>query len=243
MVKRTKRKKRTNSKFIFIPFIAILGMIAVGFLAIYYQNVSNVTCANSISCIDNLSGNYDKSTKGVYMGNVVDSMRNLAQENTENNNQQVLGNSIDEKKHIYVDLSTQTLYAYDGNQLVYNFPVSTGKWSFTPTGDFKIWIKLRYTRMSGGNPSIGTYYNLPNVPFTMFFYNNKISKAAGYGLHGAYWHNNFGHPMSHGCINLGIEDAGKLYYWANPPTNGNITYALVNNPGTLITVYGKTPIE
>ena len=65
--------------------------------------------------------------------------------------------------------------------------------------------------MSGGS---GTdYYNLPNVPHTMFYYND-------FGLHGAYWHNNFGHTMSHGCVNMRPVDAKTLFEWADGPTKG-----------------------
>jgi lipoprotein-anchoring transpeptidase ErfK/SrfK len=77
----------------------------------------------------------------------------------------------------------------------------------------------------------------------MYFYNDENSKTAGYSLHGAYWHNNFGHPMSHGCVNISVENAGKLYYWANPPTTSNTTYATNENPGTLVTIYGQAPAE
>lgn len=152
----------------------------------------------------------------------------------------VLGETSEEKT-IYIDLSAQRLYAYQGERLVYDFLVSTGKWSATPTGIFSIWTKLRYTRMVGGDKSIGTYYNLPNVPYTMFFYNNSIAKARGYGIHGAYWHNNFGRPMSHGCINMKIEEAEQLFYWADPPVNGPITYVSPEKKGTKIVIYGSTP--
>jgi lipoprotein-anchoring transpeptidase ErfK/SrfK len=68
-------------------------------------------------------------------------------------------------------------------------------------GRFRIQTKLRSTRMSGPG------YNLPNVPYTMYFYR-------GYAIHGTYWHNNFGHPMSHGCVNMRTGDAAWVYNWA-----------------------------
>ena len=70
--------------------------------------------------------------------------------------------------------------------------------------------------MSGGTGN--DYYNLPNVPFVMFFQNEKIPGIRGFGIHGAYWHNNFGHAMSHGCINMRIIDAEKLFKWAEVGT-------------------------
>jgi lipoprotein-anchoring transpeptidase ErfK/SrfK len=113
---------------------------------------------------------------------------------------------------IDVDLSQQMVYAYAGDTVVNSFVVSTGTWMTpTVTGKYKIWIKLRYSDMSGPD------YYLPNVPYVMYFYK-------GYGLHGTYWHNNFGTPMSHGCVNLSIPDAEWLYNFAYEGTVVNVHY-------------------
>jgi lipoprotein-anchoring transpeptidase ErfK/SrfK len=129
----------------------------------------------------------------------------------------ILGDEVSsDEKHIYVDLENQTLMAYEGDRQFMKTLVSTGKWGRTPPGEYSIWVKMRATRMSGGSGS--DYYNLPNVPYTMFFYGGKMPKAAGYALHGTYWHNNFGYPMSHGCVNLRTVDAEKLFGWANTGT-------------------------
>ncbi|OGG30511.1 hypothetical protein A2973_04105 [Candidatus Gottesmanbacteria bacterium RIFCSPLOWO2_01_FULL_49_10] len=157
----------------------------------------------------------------------------------------VLG-STSEDKRIEVDLSHQKVYAYQGEQKVYEFTVSTGKWYPTPTGEFRIWTKVRSQLMKGGDRTIGTYYYLPNVPYVMFFANDQVRKMRGFSLHGAYWHNNFGHPMSHGCINMKIEDAHTLYDWAQPTvTNPKAwsTNATADNPGTRVVIYGQTPKE
>ena len=148
----------------------------------------------------------------------------------------VLGSESNKEKRIEIDLSSQTLYAYEGNEKVMSFLVSTGKWGLTPTGEYQIWIKLRYTLMTGGSKDLGTYYYLPNVPYTMYFYK-------GYAIHGAYWHTDWGHPISHGCINMQIPDAEKLFYWANPviPSNTNSIKSTEDNPGTKVIIYGTTP--
>lgn len=126
---------------------------------------------------------------------------------------EVLGQSTNPggEKAIIVDLSEQKLYMKEGGRTVGSFLVSTGKWAPTPTGQWPIWIKLRYTRMRGGSKALGTFYDLPNVPYTMYFYQ-------GYGIHGAYWHNNFGQPMSHGCVNMRPAEAGIVYNWADVGT-------------------------
>lgn len=200
------------------------------------------SCANSISCINDLSGTYDERNTGIF-NNVQVQGPAIAANPYKTNDNNVLGADSGDNKHIYIDLTSQRLYAYDGNNLIYNFLVSTGKWNPTPKGTFKIWIKLRYTRMKGGSKDLGTYYDLPNVPYTMYFYNAQIPKTYGYGIHGAYWHNNFGHPMSHGCVNMKEEDVAQLYAWANPQSVNNVTYATNKDPGTLITIYGDTPKE
>ena len=106
------------------------------------------------------------------------------------------------EKWIDVNLTTQTIVAYQGQTPVYSARASTGMWN-TPTvvGTFRIYAKYVSTTMSGPD------YYLTNVPHTMYFYR-------GYGIHGAYWHNNFGTPMSHGCVNLSLPDAAWFFNWA-----------------------------
>lgn len=113
---------------------------------------------------------------------------------------------------IDVDLSQQRLYAYAGDTLVNSFIVSTGTWQTpTVTGSFKVWVKLRASDMSGPG------YYLPDVPYVMYFYKD-------YGIHGTYWHNNFGTPMSHGCVNLSIPDAEWVYNFSSVGTVVNVHY-------------------
>lgn len=110
------------------------------------------------------------------------------------------------ERWIDVDLSSQTTFAMQGDQIVNSFIVSTGVWpTVTVTGVFRIYVKYRTADMSGAD------YYLSGVPYVMYFYE-------GYGLHGTYWHNNFGQPMSHGCVNLRPADAGWLFEWASVGT-------------------------
>ena len=155
----------------------------------------------------------------------------------------VLGES-DEPKRIEVDLTNQRLSAYEGDRLIYSFLISSGKWARTPTGIFRIWVKLRYTKMEGGSKALRTYYYLPNVPFVMYFSNAEIPSWRGFGIHGTYWHSNFGHPMSHGCINMKIEEAGLIYEWAKPDLKGKRSmFASDDNPGTEVRIFGEAPLE
>ncbi len=154
----------------------------------------------------------------------------------------VLGDSNTDKK-IYVDLTNQMLYAFEGENLIYSFLVSTGKWGKTPTGVFNIWGKFRYTKMSGGSKALNTYYYLSNVPYVMFFDNDKIKASRGFSIHGTYWHENFGHPMSHGCVNMKTSEAALIYDWSSPkiPDGKKTVRSSPENPGTQIVIYGKAP--
>lgn len=154
----------------------------------------------------------------------------------------VLGDSNVSKK-IYVDLTNQMLYAYEDDRLIYSFLVSTGKWGRTPTGVFSIWGKFRYTKMSGGSQALHTYYYLPNVPYVMFFSNDQVAASKGFSIHGTYWHSNFGHPMSHGCVNMKTSEAALIYEWSEPqlPQGKNNVRSSSENPGTEIIIYGVTP--
>ncbi|MCE7949375.1 MAG: LysM peptidoglycan-binding domain-containing protein [Chloroflexi bacterium CFX4] len=115
-------------------------------------------------------------------------------------------------KLILVVLREQRVYAYQNGQLLQSYLVSTGL-PRTPTvqGQYKIYLKYRSQTMYGPG------YYLPNVPYVMYFYQ-------GYGLHGTYWHSNFGRPMSHGCVNLRTPDAEWLFNWAEVGTPVHVRY-------------------
>lgn len=147
-------------------------------------------------------------------------------------------------KHIEVDLTRQKVYAYEGNIRVYEFTVSTGKWGRTPTGEFTIWAKVKSQLMKGGSKELHTYYYLPNVPWVMFFSNDQIAKMRGFSFHGTYWHDNFGTPMSHGCVNMKTEEAKVLYDWATPVVTNEKAWSTLSkddNPGTKVIIYGEAP--
>jgi LysM repeat protein len=107
---------------------------------------------------------------------------------------------------IDINLSRQRLTAYEGQRAVFSALISSGL-PRTPTvvGSFSIGVKLTAQTMSGPG------YHLPNVPYVMYFY-------GAYAIHGAYWHSNFGRPMSHGCVNMSTPNAAWLFGWASVGT-------------------------
>jgi lipoprotein-anchoring transpeptidase ErfK/SrfK len=111
------------------------------------------------------------------------------------------------QKSIVVSISQQMLWAYKGEKVMFSSYVSTGKAGFdTPVGSYAVLTKLPSQTMAGVIG--GEYYNVPDVPSVLYFTNR------GHALHGTYWHNNFGAPMSHGCVNLPLDVAAWLYDWA-----------------------------
>ncbi|HET7378215.1 MAG TPA: L,D-transpeptidase family protein, partial [Anaerolineae bacterium] len=119
---------------------------------------------------------------------------------------------VNTTRWIDVDLTNQVLMAYEGDNVVRSVLVSTGlPGSPTVTGQYNIYVKYPAQLMYGPG------YYLPDVPWVMYFYQ-------GYGLHGTYCHHNFGHPMSHGCVNMPTPDAEWLYNWASVGTLVNIHY-------------------
>lgn len=124
-----------------------------------------------------------------------------------------------QNKHIEVSLQGQKLTVYEYNKVVLETKISSGipsggrppEGTGTPQGNFRIYSKMPTKHMGGSNLSFApSAYTLPGVPWTMFF------EQSGVALHGTYWHNNFGVPMSHGCVNMRTEDAKWLFRWTTP---------------------------
>jgi lipoprotein-anchoring transpeptidase ErfK/SrfK len=138
---------------------------------------------------------------------------------------------------IDVDLATQTLVAYAGTRPVYATLVSTGRGppgseSATPPGVHRIWVKLRASDMDNvARDDLEAHYSLEDVPYVQFF-------DHAVGLHGAYWHRDFGHVKSHGCVNLAPLDARWLFDFTEPrmPAGWVAAYPTEFDPGTAVRV-------
>lgn len=228
-------------------FLPVLIIVTVAFAYLYLPirreiayklNISGdptTSCCN-VNEVLRSSGKFEESASVAFFnGQIIDYPKTSlarALQNQQNNN--ILGtkNTAGEEKWIEVSLGEQKLRAWEGNRVVMEFLISSGRWAPTPTGDFSVWYKTRFQSMIGGSPALGTYYNLPNVPYNMFFYN-------GYAIHGAYWHNNFGRPMSHGCVNSPVAQAAQLFDWTGPVVaqNTNVARATQDNPGTRVYVH------
>lgn len=127
-----------------------------------------------------------------------------------------------QNKRIEVNLTTQTLTAYEYDKAVFQTVISSGIPNGsrgengiptkTPEGEFRILDKMPSKHMGNGNLFADfTDYELPGVPWTCFF------TTQGHAFHGTYWHENFGVPMSRGCVNMRTEEAKWLFRWALPP--------------------------
>lgn len=133
-----------------------------------------------------------------------------------------------EEKRVVVDVIDQTMSCYEGNREVYFCRISTGgkfdaegnptdTWS-TPIGSHSIWRKLVSVHMTGGTTGGG--YDLPGIGWTVLFSGNGVA------IHSTFWHNNFGIPQSHGCVNARPEDAQWVFRWTLPDVpyaSGDVT--------------------
>lgn len=126
-----------------------------------------------------------------------------------------------DSKYIHVSLQWQMLQAFEGEKEVMRTLISSGVNSTstngipttTPTGTHYVQSKMPSKHMGSGSlVNASSNEDLPGVPWTMFFDDQLL----GYAIHGAYWHNNFGVPMSKGCVNMHNKDARWLFRWATP---------------------------
>jgi lipoprotein-anchoring transpeptidase ErfK/SrfK len=150
----------------------------------------------------------------------------------------------EDEKWIDVNLSDQTMVAYQGDTPVYATLVSTGiiiregvpgQDHRTAPGRYRIRAKHLATTMDGYNAFDGAY-SIEDVPYVMYY-------EAGYALHSAFWHNLFGRTKSHGCVNLSPRDAKWMFGWTEPalPEGWHGVYPEDPEEGTLIVIRGETP--
>jgi lipoprotein-anchoring transpeptidase ErfK/SrfK len=219
----------------FFPPLAVLFLILGGFVFLKIRPQNELESAVKIKEILDSNGEIDPTSQIAIYNNKVVPYSDTQLQAARLTQPVVLGLN-NEEKWIEVDLTKQRLYAHEGGKVVMEFPISSGlPWTPTVTGDFRIWAKIFAQKMSGGEPGTPSYYYLPNVPFVQFFY-----KA--YGLHGAYWHNDFGKPRSHGCVNLRPADARALYYWTAPEMGDKRFLANIKpENSTRVIIHGTTP--
>jgi lipoprotein-anchoring transpeptidase ErfK/SrfK len=222
-------KKKIHRNFLILAPVLIL--LGAGILVKSLKQTSpQMACSPS-----DFSGAWDpNATLAIFDGQEIAVPESLASEKIP----PVLGVANPSDRWIEIDLSDQSLRAWDGNTLFLETRVSSGlPHTPTPEGEFRIWTKLRATKMEGGAGRY--YYYLPNVPYVMFFENSSVPGWRGYSLHGTYWHSDFGTRRSHGCVNLPTPIAEKLYYWTTPtlPQGKNIVYSSAENPGTRIIIH------
>ena len=139
------------------------------------------------------------------------------------------------EKWFDIDLDEQVLIAYEGERPVYATLVSTGKWRHeTPTIIARVASKHERAHMVSERDEP---YSVADVPWTMYYDGN-------FALHASYWHDGFGSPRSHGCINLAPRDARLLFRWSSPdvPPGWTSVYADEDSPGSLVRIRSrKTP--
>lgn len=142
-----------------------------------------------------------------------------------------------DERWIDVDLREQVLTAYEGSVPVFTTLVSSGRGApgteeATPLGEHRLWVKLVSSDMDNlENEEASRYYQMQSVPWVMYF-------EGGYGLHGVFWHDDFGKRRSHGCVNLSPRDASRLFQWTSPrlPAGWSAVLPTRYEPGTLVRI-------
>jgi len=142
----------------------------------------------------------------------------------------------DGEKWIDINVTRQVLVAYEGTKPVYATLVSTGEAGLddpattksTKRGIFRIHTK--YITATMDSKTVGEEFELRDVPYVQYF-------TEGYALHAAYWHDVFGQPKSHGCINLAPEDARRLFFWTGPQVPAGWHGAASGKTGTVVFVH------
>ena len=140
----------------------------------------------------------------------------------------------DEEKHIVVDLSTQLVTAFEGEKLVFSERCASGvKGTDTPKGEFRTYHKGPSVHMTNEGDALEneSVYSLPGVPWCSFF------TGAGNAFHGTYWHNDYGLPRSHGCVNLPSESAKFIYRWTKPNVPADSDYVHLPGEGTRVQIF------
>jgi len=137
----------------------------------------------------------------------------------------------EEQKSIVVDLPTQMVTAFEGEKLVFSERCSSGaKGTLTPKGEFRTYHKGPSVHMTNQGDAVDNIFNLPGVPWCSFF------TGAGNAFHGTYWHNDYGRPRSHGCINLPSEAAKFIYRWTRPNVPPDTNYLHLPGDGTKVQI-------
>jgi hypothetical protein len=137
-----------------------------------------------------------------------------------------------DRKHIYVDASTQSVTAFEDDKAVLVTRCSSGgKGTPTPLGKFRTFHKGPTIHMTNdGEAGAGHGYDLPGVPWVSFF------TGTGVSFHGTYWHNDYGKPRSHGCVNLSPADAKFIYRWTLPVVPPDTQYLYKPGQGTNVEI-------
>ena len=139
-----------------------------------------------------------------------------------------------EQKRIVVDLATQMVTAFEGEKLVFSERCASGvKGTETPKGEFRTYHKGPSVHMTNEGDALEneSVYSLPGVPWCSFF------TSVGMAFHGTYWHNDYGRPRSHGCVNIPSASSKFIYRWTLPTVPADDDYIHMPGEGTLVQIF------
>jgi hypothetical protein len=187
-----------------------------------------------------LTGRYEKIAGSEYAETADGTWIKRAQVRIAEGGQKMPEDLKPNERWVDVDLSSQTLVAYEGTKPVYATLISSGKESkikakdhSSPTGEWRVREKHITTTMDGDGTAAGDLpYSIEDVPYVMYY-------DRSYALHGAFWHANYGVQMSHGCINLSPLDAKHIFFFTDPPLPEGFhgAWSSPERPGSRVVVH------
>lgn len=136
-----------------------------------------------------------------------------------------------EEKLLHVDLATQMVTAFEGQNIVLSVRCSSGdRGTDTPKGEWFTYHKGPSIHMTNFGDAVANIYSLAGVPWVSFF------TGSGHAFHGTYWHNDYGRPRSNGCVNLPSSISKWVYRWTSPVVPANVDYVNLLGQGTKVIV-------
>ncbi len=188
----------------------------IGYITKGYQSPSIILLDNAGTPIKNIAPYSADSTDALVAASIVDNAKTTGI--VVANASPHMNDDDGAPKSIRIDKSQQRLTSYENGIPIHTFFISTAKKGYyTPVGKTSVRAKLLYHDYKWifgiGDPR---NYNVPHVKWNLQIYDHIY-------IHWAYWHNNFGHPMSHGCVNMNAENSEWIFNWADVGTPVNIT--------------------
>lgn len=199
-----------------------LGLATVAFFSLLFIIVNSTSPKNFAGCVPKETRNFfdPTLTAAIWQNQNIAPLQGLKNKLPEDK-QKVLGIESQDKI-IEINLAKKTLTAHQGDNQILETPVNIGKYFDTPVGEYSVLQKHLSVDLSGGSRLNQTYFYLPNVPYALYF-------NSQFAILGSYWSKSFNGTSGFGCLEVPLEAAETLFYWADSPASSS-------SPGTKVII-------